>query len=125
MSNQINAADLFVVLSDEAQEFITGGADFELAGSNFANRLANLQGTTASGPNGSTGDSIGTSSAVNTAAQDFLGLGAPLVPQVAALGAAPVLNGQAAATPGLDGPGGPGGPIGGGGLFGTGGGPFG
>ncbi|MEB3148902.1 MAG: CTB family bacteriocin [Sphaerospermopsis sp.] len=112
MSNQINvnAPNLFVVLSDEAQEFITGGADFELAGSNFANRLANLQGTTASGPNGSTGDSIGTSSAVNTAAQDFLGLGAPIVPQVAALGAAPVINGQAAPTPGIGGTGG--GPFG-------------
>lgn len=125
MSNQINAADLFVVLSDESQEFVTGGADFELAGSNFANRLANLQGTTASGPNGSTGDSIGTSSAVNTAAQDFLGLGAPLVPQVGALGAAPVINGQAAPTPGPGSPGGPGGPIGGGSPFGTGGSPFG
>jgi hypothetical protein len=130
MSNQINASDLFVALSDEAQEFVTGGADFELAGSNFANRVANLQGTTASGPNGSTGNSIGTSNAVNTAAQDFLGLGAPIVPQVAALGSAPVLNGQAAPTgpgvPGPVGPGGGGGPIGGGGSpFGTAGGPFG
>jgi hypothetical protein len=126
MSNQINASDLFVVLSDHQQEFVTGGADFELAGSNFANRLANLQGTTASGPNGSTGNSIGTSSAVNTAAQDFLGLGAPIVPQVAALGAAPVLNGQTAPTaPGvpdvpLDGGGGASGPFnGGGGPFGA------
>ncbi|MFM6003678.1 MAG: CTB family bacteriocin, partial [Sphaerospermopsis kisseleviana] len=55
MSHQIISSELFVVLSDEVQEFVTGGADFELAGSNFANRLANLQGTTASGPNGSTG----------------------------------------------------------------------
>jgi hypothetical protein len=125
MSHQIISSELFVVLSDEVQEFVTGGADFELAGSNFANRLANLQGTTASGPNGSTGSSIGTSSAVNTAAQDFLGLGAPIVPQVAALGAAPVINGQAAPTPGIGDPGSPGGPIGGGGLFGTAGSPFG
>jgi hypothetical protein len=100
MSNQINASDLsdlFVVLSDHQQEFLTGGADFELAGSNYANRLANLQGTTASGPAGSTGNSIGTTSAVNTAAQDLLGLGAPTVPTVGALGAAPILNGLAAA----------------------------
>ncbi|MBE9237766.1 CTB family bacteriocin [Anabaena aphanizomenioides LEGE 00250] len=121
MSHQIISSELFVVLSDEVQELVTGGADFELAGSNFANRLANLQGTTASGPNGSTGSSIGTSSAVNTAAQDFLGLGAPIVPQVAALGAAPILNGQGSPLAGPEGLGGPGGPGGPGGLGGPGG----
>ncbi|WP_413171314.1 CTB family bacteriocin [Anabaena azotica] len=124
MSNQINASDLFVVLSDHQQEFVTGGADFELAGSNFANRLANLQGTTASGPNGSTGNSIGTSSAVNTAAQDLLGLGAPTVPQVGALGVAPTV--EAGGVP-IVGGGSPigGGPGGGGSPFGTANGPFG
>jgi hypothetical protein len=123
MSQEIISSELFVVLSDQQQEFVTGGADFELAGSNFANRLANLQGTTASGPNGSTGNSIGTSSAVNTAAQDFLGLGAPIIPEVAALGAAPVLNGQGTPLPFAGGPGGPGvpgvpGEPGGPGIFG-------
>jgi hypothetical protein len=127
MSNQINTSDLFLALSDYQQELVTGGADFELAGSNYANRTANLQGTTASGPNGSTGNSIGTVSAVNTAAQDFLGLGAPIVPEIGALGAAPVLNGQATPTPGPVAPGGGGGPTGGGagGPFGGAGGPFG
>lgn len=121
MSNQINSA-LFVTLSDYQQEFITGGADFELAGSNFANRLANLQGTTVSGPNGSTGNSIGTSSATNTAAQDLLGLGAATIPDVGALGAAPILNGQGA----IEGPmAGAIAPVGGGGPFGGAGGPFG
>jgi hypothetical protein len=119
MSNQINASQLLVTLSDYQQEFITGGADFELAGSNYANRLANLQGTTASGPNGSTGNSIGTSSAVNTAAQDLLGLGAATVPDVGALGAAPILNGQAAVEGPITAP------MGGAGPFGGGGGPFG
>ncbi|WP_413171313.1 CTB family bacteriocin [Anabaena azotica] len=123
MSHQIISSELFVILSDEQQEFVTGGADFELAGSNFANRLANLQGTTASGPNGSTGNSIGTSSTVNTAAQDFLGLGAPIVPEVGALGAAPTLNGITAPLGGGAGglaPGGAGGPggVGGPGVFG-------
>jgi hypothetical protein len=124
MSNQINNSDLFIALSDYQQELVTGGADFELAGSNYANRTANLQGTTASGPNGSTGNSIGTVSAVNTAAQDFLGLGAPIVPDVAALGAAPVLNGQGTPIGGPVAPGG-GGQIGSGGPFGGAGGPFG
>ncbi|MEA5579366.1 CTB family bacteriocin [Anabaena sp. UHCC 0451] len=127
MSIQINASDLCVALSDDQQELISGGADFELAGSNYANRLANLQGTTASGPNGSTGNSIGTSSAVNTAAQDLLGLGAPMIPEVGALGAAPILNGQAG---GLVGGGEPIAPVpggggGAGGPFGPAGGPFG
>jgi hypothetical protein len=97
MSNLNIASELFVALSDGQQELVAGGADFELAGSNYANRLANLQGTTASGPAGSAGNSIGTTSAVNTAAQDLLGLGAPAVPTVGALGAAPILTGLAAA----------------------------
>jgi hypothetical protein len=101
MSDQINTSDLFVALSDHQQKFLTGGADFELAGSNYANRLANLQGTTASDPAGSAGNSIGTTYAVNTAVQDFLGLGAPAVPTVGALGAAPILNGLAAGNPAL------------------------
>jgi hypothetical protein len=120
MSHQIISSELLVILSDEQQEFVTGGADFELAGSNFANRLVNLQGTTASGPNGSTGNSIGTSSTVNTAAQDFLGLGAPLVPEVGALGAAPIINGTTAPLAGGPAvtPGGPAVPPGGPGVFG-------
>jgi hypothetical protein len=110
MSNLNIASELFVALSDVQQELVAGGADFELAGSNYANRLANLQGTTASGPAGSTGNSIGTTSAVNTAAQDLLGLGAPAVPTVGALGAAPILTGLAA-TPAAGGLGGLGGII--------------
>lgn len=31
MSNQINTSSLFLTLSDQQQEIITGGADFELA----------------------------------------------------------------------------------------------
>ncbi|MBE9051909.1 CTB family bacteriocin [Nostocales cyanobacterium LEGE 11386] len=93
MSHQIFASDLFVTLSDEQQEHLAGGADFELAGSNFANRIANLQGTSNAGPDGSTANSTGNVTAVNTAAQDLLGLGAASVPSVDPLGAAPVLNG--------------------------------
>jgi hypothetical protein len=97
-------SDLFVALSCEQQELVTGGADFELAGSNYANRLASLQGFTSSGPNGSTGNSIGTTSAVNTAAQDLLGLGVPALPGgIGGLGAAPVLDGVGAAGPAIGG----------------------
>jgi hypothetical protein len=79
-------------LSEQQQELLTGGVDFELAGSNFANRLVLLRGLTFSGPNGSFANSAGISSAVNTAAQDFLGLGAPTIPTgIDALGIAPIL----------------------------------
>jgi hypothetical protein len=93
MSHQIITSELLVALSAQQQELLLGGADFELSGSNYANRLVNLIGTTASGPLGSTGNSIGTTSAVNTASQDLLGLGAASVPAFGALGAAQNLSG--------------------------------
>ncbi|TAF04094.1 MAG: hypothetical protein EAZ77_16200 [Nostocales cyanobacterium] len=86
-------SNLFVDLSEQQQEIIAGGADFELSGSNFANRLVVLQGSVSSGPNGSFANSSGQSSEVNTAAQDLLGLGAPCMPNFPALGSAPVLTG--------------------------------
>ncbi|MBW4558988.1 MAG: CTB family bacteriocin [Trichormus sp. ATA11-4-KO1] len=100
MLYQAIASQLFVALSDEQQEHVAGGVDFELAGSNFANRIASLQGSVSSGPNGSTANSTGNVTAVNTAAQDLLGLGAASVPTIDALGAAPVLNGIGTVTNG-------------------------
>lgn len=97
MSDPIISSESLIELSSQQQELLTGGADFELSGSNFANRLANLQGFTTSGPNGSTANSIGTTSAVNTAAQDLLGLGVAELPAgIGALGPAPELTGLAA-----------------------------
>lgn len=95
MSHHIIASELFVELTDEQQELLAGSADFELSGSNYSNPIpaANVQGISASGPAGSTGNSIGTTSAVNTGAQDLLGLGANALPSVGALGAAPILTG--------------------------------
>jgi hypothetical protein len=84
---------MFAELSEQQQQMITGGADFELSSSNFTNRQVVLQGSVFSGPNGSFANSLGQSSQVNTAAQDFLALGAPSVPDVPALGSAPVLTG--------------------------------
>ncbi len=94
MSHQIFTSELFVTLSDDQQELVAGGADFELAGSNFSQRRANLQGTSNAGPDGSNANSTGDVTAINTAAQDLLGLGAAEVPEIDALGAAPVLNGM-------------------------------
>ncbi len=48
MSHQNIASELLVTLSNQQQEIVAGGADFELSGSNYANRLVNLQGITAS-----------------------------------------------------------------------------
>lgn len=44
MSHGIFTSELFVTLSDEQQQLLTGGVDFELAGSNFSQRRANLLG---------------------------------------------------------------------------------
>lgn len=92
MSHEIFASELFVTLSDDQQELLAGGADFELAGSNFGQKRANLQGTSNAGPNGSAANSTGDVTAINTAAQDLLGFGADEIPSIDALGAAPVLN---------------------------------
>lgn len=93
MSHEIFTSELFVTLSDEQQQLVTGGQDFELAGSNFSQRNANLQGTTTAGPNGSDANSVGDVTAINTAAQDFLALGVDELPDVETLGNAPVLTG--------------------------------
>ncbi|MEA5618589.1 CTB family bacteriocin [Cronbergia sp. UHCC 0137] len=82
---------LVVDLSDKQQEFIIGGADFELSSSNFANRFVILQGLTFSGPSGSFANSSAQTSAINTAAQDLLGLRALRLPRIGGLGLAPIL----------------------------------
>ncbi|MBS9385854.1 MAG: CTB family bacteriocin [Dolichospermum sp. BR01] len=88
MLNQINASDLLVALSDQQQEIVTGGADFELAASNYANKGSLLMGTSVSGPQGSSATSAGKANTILTAGQDFLGLGADLPAGVGALGPA-------------------------------------
>jgi hypothetical protein len=88
MSNQINASNLFVALSDQQQEIVTGGADFELAASNYANKGSALLGTSISGPQGSSATSAGKANTILTAGQDFLGLGGDLPAGVGALGPA-------------------------------------
>ena len=98
MLNQINASDLLVALSDQQQEIVTGGADFELAASNYANKGSVLMGTSVSGPQGSSATSAGRANTILTAGQDFLGLGADLPAGVGALGPA-TLPGDAGIAP--------------------------
>jgi len=88
MSNQINASNLLVALSNQQQEIVTGGADFELAASNYGNKGSALLGTSVSGPQGSSATSAGKANTILSAGQDFLGLGAEPPASVGALGPA-------------------------------------
>ncbi|WP_414527979.1 CTB family bacteriocin [Nodularia chucula] len=92
MNKQTLVSELCVALSPEEQQLLAGGVDFKLSSSNFANRIASLQGTVSSGPSGSTTNSVGQLTAINTAAQDLLALGAESLPSFESLGPAPVLN---------------------------------
>ncbi|TVP59683.1 MAG: hypothetical protein EA343_19390 [Nodularia sp. (in: Bacteria)] len=94
MSHKIMASELLVALSDDQQELVAGGQDFELAGSNFSQRNANLEGTSSAGPDGSSANSTGDVTAINTAAQDLLAFGVDEIPDVDALGNAEVLSGN-------------------------------
>jgi hypothetical protein len=105
MANEIVTWDLMEDISPEKQELLTGGSDFELSGSNFANRGINLQGTTASGPAGSVGNSSALKNATVTAAQDYLGLGGSLPQNVAALGSPSFAQEGGFGGPGFGGPG--------------------
>jgi hypothetical protein len=98
MSHQIITSELLNELSDEQQQMLVGGADFELSGSNFGNRRNILFGKTSSGPHGSKAASAGISNTVNTAAQDFLGLGGNIPTGIGALGTSPVGGDQANGT---------------------------
>ena len=97
MSHQIFVSTLLSDLPAQQQELVAGGADFELASSDFAKRLSNVKGLAFSGPSGSIANSSGTSAVINTAAQDLLVLGAPSIPIVGALGAAPTGSSEAPA----------------------------
>jgi hypothetical protein len=101
VSNQINTSDLFIALSDQQQELVTGGADFELASSNYANKGSLLMGTSVSGPQGSTASSAGKSNTILTAGQDFLGLGGEIPADIGALGPATLPGEGGTVTPTL------------------------
>jgi hypothetical protein len=94
MNEQIKNSNLFVDLSEEQQQLVSGGIDFELSATNYAQRIAVLEGQTSSGPDGSTANSAAAVAVVNTAAQDFLSLGAGNLPNVTGLGNAPSLGGS-------------------------------
>jgi hypothetical protein len=91
MSDQIMASELFVKLSGEEQELVSGGADFGLSNTNFAERAVFSLESAATTPLGSSTFSVGLDRAINTAAQYLLGLGGTIPENIAALPAPPIL----------------------------------
>ncbi|WP_414751971.1 CTB family bacteriocin [Anabaena sp. CCY 9910] len=70
--------ELFINLSDEQQAVVKGGedTDFQIDFTFYEAKQNVLNGTTSSGPNGSTAASNGSSTKVKTAGLAFLALGA-------------------------------------------------
>ncbi|HBW31389.1 MAG TPA: hypothetical protein DEF48_15215 [Nostoc sp. UBA8866] len=75
--------ELFINLSDEQQAFVAGGIDFQLDATFYKAQQNVLNGSTSSGPGGSTAASNGTSTEVETAGIAFLALGADEVLSIA------------------------------------------
>ncbi|MBD2385676.1 hypothetical protein H6G32_09710 [Cylindrospermum sp. FACHB-282] len=91
MSDQIIASELLVKLSVQEQELVSGGADFGLSNTNFAERVVFSLESTASTPLGSTTFSVGWDRSRNTAAQYLLGLGGTIPGNITALPPPPIL----------------------------------
>ncbi len=73
---------LFTDLSNEQQEVVAGGTDFQIDAT-FYNASENiLNGSSYSGPNGSTAKSNGKSTRLNTAGLAFLALDANHIPDL-------------------------------------------
>ncbi|MEH2149728.1 CTB family bacteriocin [Nostoc sp.] len=74
--------ELFTELSNEQQEVVAGGVDFQLDATFFAAKENVLNGGTSSNPCGSKADSNGRSTEIATAGLAFLGLGATDIPKI-------------------------------------------
>ncbi|QMS91190.1 hypothetical protein HUN01_27705 [Nostoc edaphicum CCNP1411] len=73
---------LFTELSNEQQEIVAGGVDFQLDVSFFAGEENILNGDSSSDPHGSAADSNGGSTEIKTGGLAFLGLGAHDIPDI-------------------------------------------
>lgn len=91
MSDQIIASELLIKLSVREQELVCGGADFGLSNTNFAERVVFSLESTASTPLGSNAFSLSLDRAINTASQNFLGLGGSIPGNITALPPPPIL----------------------------------
>ncbi|AFZ27614.1 hypothetical protein Cylst_5613 [Cylindrospermum stagnale PCC 7417] len=91
MPDQIIASELFVELSVHEQELVSGGADFGLSSTNFAQKVVFSLESTASTPLGSNAYSLSWDQAINTAAQNLIGLGGSIPGKITALPPPPIL----------------------------------
>ncbi|MGJ5629025.1 CTB family bacteriocin [Nostoc sp. CALU 1950] len=74
--------ELFTELSNEQQEVVAGGVDFQLDVSFFAGEENILNGDSSSDPHGSAADSNGKSTEIKTGGLALLGLGAHDIPDI-------------------------------------------
>ncbi|WP_445637130.1 Bacteriocin [Nostoc sp. DSM 114161] len=81
MSYQIIASELLLDLSDEQQQLLAGG-DSENSRSIYGQNQGFIQGTTSSGPQGSSSNSLASKSKLTTGAQDTLTLGGEGFPRL-------------------------------------------
>jgi len=75
MSDPIITVELLIELSDEQQEFLVGGGDFELNNSNFCQNVVKKHSLTSSGARGNTSTTSILDNSVNGAAESYIGLG--------------------------------------------------
>ncbi len=75
MSHPIITVKLLIELSDDQQEFLVGGADFELNNSNFGQNIVKKQSLTSSGARGNTSTTSVLDNLVNGAAESYIDLG--------------------------------------------------
>jgi|GEM_PF-1474907 hypothetical protein len=91
MSHPIITVELLIELSDNQQEFLVGGADFELNNSNFGQNVVNKQSLTSSGARGNISTTSVLDNLVNGAAESYIGLGS-LIPAGITNLSAPILE---------------------------------
>ena len=72
MSGQMIASEFFVDLSDQQQELLAGGADFDLSNTEFTQGTANVRKTSSSSPQGDSSSSTFQQNDISSSAQDLL-----------------------------------------------------
>jgi hypothetical protein len=72
MYGQMIASEFFVDLSDQQQELLAGGADFDSNNTDFTQATANVRKTSSSSPQGDSSSSTFQQNDISSSAQDLL-----------------------------------------------------
>jgi hypothetical protein len=91
----IFTANLLIELSDNEQEFLIGGADFDMTNSNFGQNVGSKRSVTTSGPQGNSSNTNIFDNKLTNSAQAYLGLGGMIPTGITNL-ASPVLDTETA-----------------------------